>query len=92
MNIIAKTSDGYMISASESELKAIFSAVSKPITDKNPINIGDKLPAYDYAATIQKCKDFRQSHDFRTFKSTRENLARVMSEYIESIESLTFEE
>ena len=90
MEIIAKTTNGYILTATESELKAIFSAVSKPITDKNPINIGDKIPAYDYSAVIEKCKEFKSSYDFRQLKSATEKVTTVVSGYIASIESLTF--
>jgi hypothetical protein len=92
MNIIAKTSDGYLVSATEAELKAIYSAISKPITEKNPILIGDKLPAYDYSATITKCKDLKVSFDFRQLKLYTESLAHTVKEYVQTIESLTFEE
>ncbi len=91
MDIIAKTDKGFLLSATENELKSIFSAVSKPITDKNPINIGDKVPAYDYTAVIEKCKEFKESYDFRQFKIYANTLIKTSESYIKSIESLTFD-
>ena len=76
MQVIAKTTNGYLISATVEEISSIMSSVSKPITDKNPIGIGDKIPAYDYIAMIQKCKAFKDSYDFRKYKESTEALSK----------------
>lgn len=49
MNIIAKTNDGFLINATEKELSEII----KSVTGMAPkeINIGQKIPAIDYATT-----------------------------------------
>lgn len=92
MNVIAKTNDGYILSATQKELEAIFSAVSKPVTKDNAIGIGDKIPAYDYAAIIEKCKSVKDSYDFKQLRDKTAALSSSVSEYVSSIESLTFED
>ena len=91
MQIIAKTAEGYLVSATQEEISAIMASVSKPINDKNLIGIGDKIPAYDYAAMIQKCKAFRNSHDFRKYKEYVASLSNSGTAIIDAIETLTFE-
>ena len=91
MQVIAKTSEGYLVSATQEEISAIMASVSKPINDKNPIAIGDKIPAYDYAAMIQKCKAFKNSYDFRQYKESVTNLSSSGTKIIDAIETLTFE-
>ena len=61
MQIIAKTTDGVLINASENEVKEILNAV----TGEKPkeINIGQKIPAIDYASTITKVKAL-SDHDY----------------------------
>lgn len=91
MNIIAKTEEGFLLSATEDELKAIFSAISKSVTEKNPIQIGDKVPAFDYASTINSCKAVKNSYDFKRLKESSETVNAQIGKYIKTIESLTFE-
>ncbi len=83
--------EGYLISATEKEIASIMASVSKPVNDKNPIAIGDKIPAYDYAAMIQKCKAFRDSYDFKKYKESVIALTDSGTEIIDAIETLTFE-
>ena len=91
MQIIAKTKDGYLINAHQDEISSIMASVSKTINDKNPIGIGDRIPAYDYSAMIQKCKVFKDSYDFKKFKESVASLNINCTEIIEAIETLTFE-
>lgn len=90
MQVIAKTGEGYLVSATQQEISSIMESVSKPITDKNPITIGDKIPAYDYSAMIQKCKAFKDSYDFRKYKESVKALTDSGTEIIDAIETLTF--
>jgi len=62
MKIIANTGDGYLIEATNSEVKEILSAVlgSAP----KEIEVGQKIPAIDYASTIRKVKGLPESHAF----------------------------
>lgn len=91
MQVIAITQDGYLVSATGEEISSIMESVSKPITEKNPIGIGDKIPAYDYTAMIQKCKAFKNSYDFRKYKESIKALGKQGTEIIDAIETLTFE-
>lgn len=72
MQIIAKTENGYIVSASIGEIEEIFSCVSRPITRDNPIKIGDKIPAYDYSSVVKQCKAYKNSSEFNRFKDAIE--------------------
>jgi len=63
MEIIAKTTDGCLIQATEAEVKEILKAVSGELPDK--ITIGQKLPAIDYASTITKIKALEKNDKYR---------------------------
>ena len=91
MVIIAKTEEGVLISATKAEVEAILKAVSKPIDDKNPIKIGDKIPAYDYAGMIQQCKVFKDTYDFKQFKRHLEETTKLGGDIVFGIETLKFE-
>ena len=89
MEIIAKTNAGFLITATESELKAIFSAVSRK---DGKIEIGDKIPAYDYSAVIEKFKAAKTSFYFREMKEKTKQFTEEVTEYVKAIETLKFEE
>ncbi len=91
MQVIAKTKEDYLISATGQEIAAIMASVSKPINDNNPIAIGDKIPAYDYTAMIQKCKAFKDSYDFGKYKESVKSLSERGAAIITAIETLTFD-
>jgi len=91
MEITAKTKEGYFIEASEAEVKEIYQAVSRPVNKESPIKIGDKLPAFDYAATINKMKEFKKSWNFSRWKENGLEIAKEMQKLTEAVESLTFE-
>lgn len=63
MLVIAKTKEGVLIEASDSEVEAILSAV----TGKKPseIDVGQKIPAIDYSATISKIKSLNDNSYFK---------------------------
>ena len=63
MKIIAKTNDGYLISASENELKEILTSVSG--VRPKELDIGQKIPAIDYATTISKIKSLEHDYNFK---------------------------
>ncbi len=83
MKIIAKTEEGYLISAKEKEVQEILRAVSGNLPDK--IDIGQRLPAIDYATTITKVKTLSGNYDFsmmferlETFYKTANDLKQVV--------------
>ena len=54
MEVIAETTEGFLISATTSEVKEIVRSVQGTAPDF--IQIGQKIPAIDYAATLTKLK------------------------------------
>lgn len=85
MEIIAKSNDGVIVTASLTEVKQILNAVNGAMPKE--IEIGQKIPAIDYAATIQKIKALNSDYDFksliersRSFMKTVESLEKVVSE------------
>lgn len=90
MQVIAKTEgNGFLIQATESEIKIIVNAVNGTMPEK--IEIGQKIPAIDYAGTITKIKSLKEHYDFRqlveyaskfneqvaTYKKIVENAANI---------------
>lgn len=63
MEIIAKTNDGVMILATENEAKEIIRSVSGETPEK--LKIGQKIPAIDYAASIKKVKELKDSYSYQ---------------------------
>lgn len=65
MEIIAKTAGGVIISATNSEVSEILTAVlgEKP----KELQIGQKIPAIDYASTIRKIKELKTNYNWRNF-------------------------
>jgi hypothetical protein len=63
MEVIAKTNEGFLIKATENEIKEIVNAVTgnKP----KEIQIGQKIPAIDYASTITKIKSLKDDDYFK---------------------------
>jgi len=60
MEIIAKTEKGCLIHATDIEVQAILKAVSGILPEK--LNIGQKIPAIDYASTIIKVKALKDNY------------------------------
>lgn len=92
MKIIASTTSGFLIEATEYEVTAILTAVSKKPTKENTIKIGDNIPAYDYAAMITRCKDFANSYSFKEYKNYIERVSREGNVICEGIETLKYED
>ena len=62
MKIVATTEDGYLIQATSNETKEILTSVNG-IRPKE-IEIGQKIPALDYATTITKLKALKDDFKF----------------------------
>lgn len=92
MNIIAKTNDGFLIEASSAEVASILSATGLKPETTDKITVGTKIPAYDYAATIQRCKAFSNGSTFKDFKRLTKYVSSETEGIIQQIESLNFEE
>lgn len=72
MELIAKTKDGILIHATEAEVNEILNAVNGKKPDK--LEIGQKIPAIDYASTITKVKSLGSSYEFRQVLEYTEKL------------------
>ena len=79
MEIIAKTEKGCLIQATNEEIKEILNAVSGVKPDK--LEIGQKIPAIDYAATITKVKALGNSYIFQ-------NLEHEVGKFMDGMEKL----
>jgi len=62
MEIIAKTNKGCLISATKDEANEILRSVNGKAPDK--LEIGQKIPAIDYAATITKVTTLGESYTY----------------------------
>lgn len=63
MRVVAHTQAGCLIEATKEEVQNIVAAVtgSKP----KEIEIGQKIPAIDYGATITKVRSLKENYEFR---------------------------
>ena len=64
MEIIAKTTNGFLIQATEREVKAILDSTKVSYALKD-IPIGTKLPGIDYAATIEGISKLRELYEYK---------------------------
>jgi len=83
MEIIAKTAGGVMIAASSAEVKEILSSVIG--RDFAELEIGQKIPAIDYASSIKKLKGLGGAHEFETVCQMVERFNRVFGNLKEAI-------
>jgi len=63
MKVVAETENGFLIEATKSEVKDILGAVYG--TPPKEITIGQKIPAIDYASTIQKINILSSDYNFK---------------------------
>ncbi len=73
-----------MISAKENEVQEILRAVSGNSPDK--IDIGQKLPAIDYATTITKVKILSDNYDFRVMCERLETFCKTANSLKQMVE------
>lgn len=86
MEIIAKTNNqGVLIQASEEEVKEILNAVIGKRPDK--IEIGQKIPAIDYATTITKIKSLSNNQKFKYLLEYNDEFQKQLNELKSAIES-----
>lgn len=72
MEIIAKTSEGFLIQATTKEVTEVLKSVAGKIPEK--IEIGQKIPAMDYSLTISNLKGLKNSYGFNQVLSGLKNL------------------
>jgi hypothetical protein len=85
MEIIASTTNGVLISATESEVKEILGAVNGERPKE--LKIGQKIPAIDYASTITKVKSLSQNSYFTYMLSKVEDFTFVIEQLKIAVES-----
>lgn len=76
MKIVAKTGEGFLISATEHEVKSILFAFG---IEKPEPTIGLTIPAADFNATVVRLQEFGKSSDFRYLKEYKERLDNAIS-------------
>lgn len=79
MEIIAKTTGGVLISATDQEVKEILNAVTGTVPKE--LSVGDKIPAIDYAQTIKNVKTLGENSQFK-------NLVNYAEVFVKTIKSL----
>lgn len=80
MEVIAKTNgQGFLIHATESEIKEIVNAVtgSRP----KEIEIGQKIPAIDYASTILKIKTLKDNSYFLDLINYKKRMTETIDQF-----------
>lgn len=85
MEVVAKTKEKFLIEATEEELKEIINAVigKKP----ESIEIGQKIPAIDYASSITKVKLLKKSYQFTSMISKIKEFNNSVESIIEGVEN-----
>ena len=87
MEIIAKTTQGFLITATKSETEEILRSVVGSIPKE--IEIGQKIPAIDYAATITKLKELPKVYEYRQLIQSAERFVEVINELKITVENST---
>lgn len=83
MEIIAKTKDGVMISATSKEAKEILRSVTGE--DVEDLNIGQKIPALDYAGSLVKVRQLKENYEFKMVCQRVESFKEEFDNLVESI-------
>lgn len=85
MQIIAKTEDGFLITAKKNEVTEILKAISGNTPEM--IQIGQKLPAIDYALTITKIKGLKEDFDFNEIFERLDKFCETANKLKQSVEN-----
>ena len=85
MKIIANTKTGFLIEAEHSEVREILLAVLG--TEPKEINVGQKIPAIDYASTIRKIKELENNYNFKEMCSETKKFVETVEELKEKVSS-----
>lgn len=83
MEVIAKTNGAFLIQATELEIKEIVNAV----TGNRPkaIEIGQKIPAIDYASTILKIKTLKDNSYFIDLLRYSQAVNKAIGEFDQAV-------
>lgn len=83
MEIVAKTKEGFLIQATEDEVKAILTSVLGVCV--KTVEIGQKVSAIDYATTVTKIKELYSSYKFRNLFDSLEAFNGVAEELRDAV-------
>ena len=78
MKIIAKTKEGFIIEASKHDVSEILNSVLGKTIDKDKIEVGQKIPAIDYASTIKKIKSLKSDFYYKQLISKHDDFFEVI--------------
>ncbi len=87
MEIIAKTDTGFLINGTKSEIEEILRAVHGSVPEN--IEIGKKIPAIDYSATITKLKKLPEEYEYKSLISYAKKFNIIIDELNEVVEKAT---
>lgn len=83
MEVIAKTNGAFLIQATESEIKEIVNAVAG--NRPKEIEIGQKIPAIDYASTILKIKTLKDDSYFTELIRYSQAVNKAIGEFDQAV-------
>lgn len=84
MEVIGKTNTGVIISASNYEVNEILRAVTGTIPKE--LEVGQKLPAIDYASTITKIKNLSKHSDYTCLLTRMREFYESFNKFQEAVE------
>ena len=87
MEIIAKTDAGFLISGTKSEVEEILRSVNGKVPEE--IEIGQKIPAIDYSATITKLKQLPEEYAYGQLIRYAKSFTETIDELKKVVESAT---
>jgi len=86
MKVIAKTNNGFILSATQGEVTAIASAMAGySVSDKAAI--GDDLSASDFSSLIERVRNFSSSYEYSNFVDRVEEFNKAVDDMKASVES-----
>ena len=87
MQVIAKTTGGVLISATEEEVNEVLRSVNG--TAPKELSIGQKIPAIDYAGSITKIKGLKGTYEFTSLISRGNDFNKALLALQEAVENAT---
>jgi len=89
MEIIAKTGEGVLITATDIEVREILSSVTGGNPTDIEVSIGGKIPAIDYAGTIKKLKALPASYEFKNLMDYARRVNGALADLEEAVNKAT---
>jgi hypothetical protein len=83
MKIVAQTNEGFLINATEHEIKALLTSFG--VKDPKP-QIGIEIPAADFSRSINVIKTFAGSYDYKHLKEAVAGLQNAVKDVDNQLE------